>query len=232
MITDGTEKPDAGRPATKSRQRGRPALDAGFQRDRIMTAATQIFIERGFTASSVDAIGRAAGVTKRTIYELIGDKEALFHAVCARMCATAGTFHFNVAASKLPLRDMLMDMADTILASSLAPAATAFNRMLAVEALRFPNLVVSVMNVGRHEMHEKIAGVFAVLVARGRVAPIDPSQAADTFYDAIVGSRAMRAMLGYNESYPPVTDIEARVDMIIRGFLKPDPGTDASGGCA
>lgn len=232
MLADSAEIPGTNRPTGTTRQRGRPALDAGFQRDRIMTAATQIFIERGFTASSVDAIGRAAGVTKRTIYELIGDKEALFHAVCARLCATAGTFHFNAAASDLPLRDMLMDMANTILANALAPAATAFNRMLAVEALRFPDLVVSVMDSGRHEMHEKLAGVFAALVARGCIAEINPSQAADTFYDAIIGSRAMRAMLGYDEPFPPVTEIEARVDMIVRGFLKPDPGTDTSGGIA
>ena len=107
-----------------------------------MVAATQIFIERGFSASSVQMIGQAAGVTKRTIYDLIGDKEALFHAVCARLCASAGAFHFNAAVTELPLRDMLIDMATTILDNALSPAATAFNRMLAVETLRFPELVV------------------------------------------------------------------------------------------
>lgn len=219
--------PDTTLPVRARKPRGRPALDADFQRDRIMSAATQIFIERGFAASSVDAIGSAAGVTKRTIYEMVGDKEALFHAVCAKLCAKAGAFHFNAAASDLPLRDMLIDMADTILANTLAPTATAFNRMLAVEALRFPELVMSVMNEGRHEMHVKVAGVFADLVMRRRIAPVDPSFAANTFYDAIVGSRAMRAMLGYDEPFPSAAEIEARVDMIIRGFLEATEGVRA-----
>lgn len=195
-----------------------------------MDAATRLFIERGFTGSSVQAIGAAAGVTKRTIYDLVGDKEALFHAVCAKLCAASGKFHFNAAVTDLPLREILLDMAATILNDALSPAAIAFNRMLAVETLRFPALVVSVMDVGRDEMHARMAGVFADLVARNRIPPVNPSQTADTFYDAIVGSRAMRAMLGYDEPYPPTSEIEARVDMILHGFIEriADPQDGAS----
>jgi TetR/AcrR family transcriptional repressor of mexJK operon len=216
-------------PAQSRGKRGRPPLDADFQRDRIMSAATQIFIERGYTSSSVQAIGLAAGVAKRTIYDLIGDKEALFHAVCARLCAAAGEFHFNAAVTELPLRDILMDMATTVLDNALSPAATAFTRMLAVEALRFPELVVSVMDVGRTQMHEKMAGVFADLASRNRIRPIDPSQAADIFYDTIVGLRAMRAVLGYDEPYPPAIETEARIAMLINGYLNRNSTQDRSG---
>lgn len=210
---------DDGLQAQPPRPRGRPPLSADFQRERILSAATDIFIARGFSAGSVDAVGRAAGVTKRTIYELVGDKEALFHAVCNRLCTTATTFHFDVAITDLPVQDVLVEMATTLIEMSLAPQAIAFSRMLVVEAHRFPELVLSVMDEARSEMHMAIANVFAGLIARKRIKQVDPSQAADTFYDAIVGSRAMRAVLGYNEPSPPIAEIETRVNMILHGYL-------------
>ena len=200
-------------------RRGRPPLDPAFQRGRILTAATDIFITHGFAHSSVDAIGKAAGVTKRTIYELIGDKESLFAAVCVKLCAEAGAFHFDAAVTDLPVRDILIDMAETLVSYALDPRTLGFTRMLAVEALRFPGLVVATMEAGRREMHGTVSGVFADLSARGKIGPVDPSRAADTFYDGVVGARAMRAMLGYAEPHPSAAEIEERVEMVLRGYL-------------
>jgi len=43
----------------------------------ILAAALQLFAERGFTATSLDDVARAAGVTKGTIYYYFRSKEAL-----------------------------------------------------------------------------------------------------------------------------------------------------------
>ena len=203
----------------EARRRGRPPHDVAVQRERILSAACRLFIERGFAECSVEAIGRAAGVTKRTIYELIGDKEALFRAVCTKLCANAASFNFDAAVTERPVRDILLDMAATILKFALEPQGLAFSRLLAVESMRFPGLVVTVMDEGRNALHEKMASIFADLAVRGKLAPVNPSRAADCFYDTIIGSRAMRAMLGYNEPYPAADEIEQRVDMLLRGLL-------------
>lgn len=201
------------------RGRGRPRMDAVLQRDRILAAATTIFIAKGFADGSVSAIGKVAGVTKRTIYELIGDKEAVFQAVCDAICARTGLSRFGPPSPAVPVRDILLDMARTIASAALAPESVAFNRMLAAELLRFPNIVLPVMEKSRRDIHGAIAGVFADLMAQQRIVCSTASVAADTFYDTIIGAKALRAMLGFSEPMPDAAELERRVDMMLRGFL-------------
>lgn len=54
---------------------------AGSHRVRhLLSVARAHFVDRGFDAVSIDAIARAAGVSKETIYRHFADKEALFRA--------------------------------------------------------------------------------------------------------------------------------------------------------
>lgn len=50
---------------------------------RILSAAAELFYARGIHAVGVDAIAAAAGVTKKTIYDRFGSKEALVAAYLA-----------------------------------------------------------------------------------------------------------------------------------------------------
>jgi TetR/AcrR family transcriptional regulator len=48
---------------------------------KIIAAARNVFSERGFAGTTVDAIARHAGVNKATLYYQIGDKKTLYAAV-------------------------------------------------------------------------------------------------------------------------------------------------------
>ena len=52
-----------------------PALTPGAA--RVLDAASRLFYERGIHAVGVDTIAEAAGVTKKTLYDRFGSKEAL-----------------------------------------------------------------------------------------------------------------------------------------------------------
>src|SRR5215469_17941752 len=52
-----------------------PVVDA--ESERIAAVAAARFHECGITATGVDALSRAAGVSKRTLYERFGSKEGL-----------------------------------------------------------------------------------------------------------------------------------------------------------
>ncbi|MFU8945649.1 TetR/AcrR family transcriptional regulator [Mycetocola zhadangensis] len=52
-----------------------PALTPGAR--RVLDAASELFYERGIHAVGVDTIADAAGVTKKTLYDRFGSKEAL-----------------------------------------------------------------------------------------------------------------------------------------------------------
>lgn len=50
------------------------------KRSAILKAADQLFSRHGYGLTGVDALAKAAGVTKRTIYKQFGSKEGLFTA--------------------------------------------------------------------------------------------------------------------------------------------------------
>jgi AcrR family transcriptional regulator len=52
---------------------------------RIAGLAAQLFHEHGITATGVDALSRAAGVSKRTLYERFGNKDGLIAAAYAAL---------------------------------------------------------------------------------------------------------------------------------------------------
>ncbi len=61
------------RPRWQRRKAARPA--------EIVTAALEVFVERGFAAARLEEVARRAGVTKGTLYLYFKNKEALFKAV-------------------------------------------------------------------------------------------------------------------------------------------------------
>ncbi|GAA4192435.1 TetR/AcrR family transcriptional regulator [Microbacterium oryzae] len=59
-----------------------PAMTPGAR--RILDAATTLFYERGIHAVGVDAVAAGSGVTKRTLYDRFGSKDALVAAYLRR----------------------------------------------------------------------------------------------------------------------------------------------------
>jgi AcrR family transcriptional regulator len=59
--------------------------DGPSRRDRILTEATRIFLEKGFSATAMSEVAKASGIQKASLYHHFPSKEALFVA-----CATNG----------------------------------------------------------------------------------------------------------------------------------------------
>src|SRR3982074_3563746 len=68
--------------ATRRGTGGRPTREEAARRDeRLIEVATNLFMERGFEGTSIDAVAEAAGVSKPTVYARYRDKGDLFAAV-------------------------------------------------------------------------------------------------------------------------------------------------------
>ena len=65
---------------------GRPSrADALRLRDRILAAATELFLAEGYGSTSIEAVAARAGISKRTFYDRFDDKAQLFAAVVHRI---------------------------------------------------------------------------------------------------------------------------------------------------
>lgn len=59
-------------------------MPASERREQLLDVATELVVERGFPAVSVEAIAQRAGITRALIYQHFGDLEALLEAVIDR----------------------------------------------------------------------------------------------------------------------------------------------------
>jgi len=68
-------------------RRSRRAAQAEETRERILAAATELIAERGYAATSIDALCRRAGVVRTAIYWHFGSKEGLVAPVVERVAS-------------------------------------------------------------------------------------------------------------------------------------------------
>ena len=56
------------------------------KRDKILDAASDLFLEQGFSPTSMDMVAKKAEVSKQTVYSHFSNKDALFIAVIDQKC--------------------------------------------------------------------------------------------------------------------------------------------------
>lgn len=129
----------------KRRPRGRPsALQAAELRESFLAAALQSFLDKGYAATSIEAIARDAGVAKITIYRQFENKEALFHEVVHRAVGNArNTMHATVVREGADERELLLDLVERMYLGATEPETLALLRLVIAEAVRFPELAKS-----------------------------------------------------------------------------------------
>lgn len=209
-----------GQPRPVARRRGRPPLDPEGRRQRIIAVASDLFIRHGYAETTVESVGKASGVTKRTIYGLIGDKAALFRAVCDHCHVSIKQMRVDLPLSTSGLRQSLLDLAGALIAHALADETIAVERAVVLEQVRFPDLMNSIMGNSRGELNKKIAVFFEELIERAMIGPIDTFKTSEIFFDVVVGNAGFRKTLGFDEPAPDPADIAERVDIFIEGHLR------------
>lgn len=201
-------------------RRGRPRLDPVVRRKRILDVGTRLFTTYGFQETTVEAVGKAAGVTKRTIYELIGDKEELFRAVCEHCHANVGETPLDLPISSTSLKANLSELARLLIEHALMPETIAIERTVIAEQMRFPDLVRTVNDATRLALNRKLAIVFEGLAEQGLCETVDSFEAGDIFFDLVVGNIGFRRLLGFDEPPPSQAATDERIAIFIDGYLR------------
>jgi TetR/AcrR family transcriptional repressor of mexJK operon len=133
----------------KTRHGGRPSRAAALQlRDRILEVATGLFLSEGYGSTSIDAVARGAGISKRTFYHRFEDKAALFAAVVHRIIEQIRPPAGVPLLEGATLHEILRRFAGLVLRAALSPQAIALHRLVTAESVRFPNLVRAVNEEG------------------------------------------------------------------------------------
>ena len=176
------------------RRGGRPTRkDAAALGDRIVSVATDLFLGRGFGATSIEAVAAAAGVSKRTFYHRFRDKPDLFRAVVRRLIARwSSPFEAELVAAG-PIDEMLVKLAKQILAAGLSPEALQLYRLLIAEAAGFPELGL-IINEQSAASGQRLGAFLAREAQAGGLLLDDPGFAAEQFINMVLAGPRRRAL--------------------------------------
>ena len=149
----------------------------------------------------MEEIAAAAGLTKRTVYNNYGDKDALFRQIVADVLAYAEAFarglheEFSVGVTAANLRATLDDLARRLALGIVRPEVIALRRLLIGEARAFPGLGAEYFERAPGQVLDALASGFAHLGRRGLLRVGDARRAAAQFAYLVAGEPLDRAML-------------------------------------
>ncbi|MHC8320397.1 TetR/AcrR family transcriptional regulator [Pseudomonas sp. GB2N2] len=127
--------------ATPARNAGRPTRAAAADlRRRILEAALQGFIEKGFEGATIDGIARAANTHRDTIYRQFSSKEQLYReTLLAGMDQHREDIRVALSIGGSP-EVILRHCLHQLYRSLMTPISLAIIRLSITEASRFPDL--------------------------------------------------------------------------------------------
>src|ERR1700688_3552419 len=150
-------------PGTRAQPRGhggRPSrLESAQLSDRILDVATALFLGDGYGATSIEAVAKRAGISKRTFYHRFRGKEELFEAVVRRLIERWTPPFDATLFEALSLAETMRRAGEHMLGVALTPEALALHRIVIAEAPRFPGLARILHELGAATGIERIGGV-------------------------------------------------------------------------
>lgn len=188
---------------------GRPSqAEAEKLGERILDAATSLFLAHGYGATSIEQVARHARISKRTFYHRFDDKAALFGAVVHRIVDSLRPAGGTPSLEGADLPAILRRIAELILQAALSPQGVALHRLIVGESARFPRLAAVVNKNGASEEAVELIGGLLEREARAkRIALSDPAFAARQFLHMVIAVPQRRAMgLGPPMSAPELRD--------------------------
>lgn len=173
--------------ASRAYRSERRRADAAATREQIRRAATRLFVEQGYAATSLRQVAAAAGVAERTLYAAFASKFDLFHH--ALDVATVGD------ELPIPVRDrpeMVEPLTEPDASVALA-AGTDYGVDLleragdliwaGVEAAGADARLRALSDAGRHETRAVMLRFTKSLAERGALRPdLDAERAADVLF--------------------------------------------------
>jgi len=156
----------------------------------ILDAGRRLFLESGYEAVSLEQVGRAAGVSRQTVYNQFGSKDAVFRAVVDRHWDTiwsevAAMVPSSTAAATAEPTEVLRGFAKALLRFVRETDQIAFTRLVIAESRHLPWIAEAFYRAGKAPLVAAFAGVLADLTGQGLLVCEHPNLAARQFMGLI-----------------------------------------------
>ncbi|MGC9269341.1 TetR/AcrR family transcriptional regulator [Acidiphilium sp.] len=200
--------------ATPSRRR-KGSEPAANRRDALIAAAERVFCKRGYHDSTMDDVAAAAGISKRTLYQLVQSKEELFTALLARH---RKPFDFSVDVTGRPIEAVLHDMLAGWARHVLSPPLVALLRLIMAEYIHGKTLSRLLDRESAKPCRDALRDYFTACVTHGQLAIENADEAALMLYGMAIGNIHIELLLGLGKA-PSRAALDARITRAVALFL-------------
>jgi TetR/AcrR family transcriptional regulator, mexJK operon transcriptional repressor len=171
------------------------SMPVGRKVDTVREAARQLFLEQGFSATSMDAVAKVAAVSKTTLYAYFPSKEALFASLIVAECET---LQRDLPTPKLSagLETALRQFALQYLEVFIKQKEVTLVRIIANESGRFPELSRLFYQNGPLATAKRLALFLEEAKAHGLIDFEDSMETASQFLSLVRGELPLRVVLG------------------------------------
>ncbi len=197
---------------------GRPTREQAVQREfELLDIALELFYERGFEGTTIDAITAACKMAKRTVYDRYVDKAALFNAALER-----GIDQWIVPVERLravesdDIETSLLRIGQILVANVVSEKGQRLMRITNAESARMPEVGAYMLQHGTEQTLAFLADFFHRRMGQGQADTSLAVDAAHAFLHLVVGGPAsMRAWgVGLDDA-----EIERQTNFGVRLFL-------------
>lgn len=188
------------------------------RRRAILAAAGRMFLELGYGASTIDEVIRRVGGSKRTVYSLFPGKEALFVAVIDEVVGEIVRPLPDIDALSLDVRETLMVVAQQHMATVLSERHIALVRLVAAEAVRFPDIGRDYYEHGPARGHRKLEQYFLQQHRLGTLNVPDARRAADYFWGMLLHHATLRRLYNVVAS-PRAAALRTACTAVVDAFM-------------
>jgi AcrR family transcriptional regulator len=202
--------------------KGPVAGDEAAVRARILDAAFAAFMKSGYAAAGTLEIATRARVSKRELYALVGNKQAMLIA-----CISERAGRLKVPATlpvphdRKTLAQVLASLGTRLLLEITGPTVIAVFRLAIAEAVHAPEVARALDSIGREAsraaLRQIMAGAQTSGLLEGR-----PAELAEQFGGLLWGNLLVSLMLGVVKR-PNSREAAARAGEAAAAFLKIHP---------
>jgi AcrR family transcriptional regulator len=195
------------------------ADDETSVRARILDAAFQAFMKNGYAASSTLEIATRARVSKRELYALVGDKQAmLIECISARARRFRVPANFPLPRDHESLAQILAAFGTRLVREITDPTVIAVFRLAIAEAVNAPEVAQALDSIGREASRAALRQIMAQAqtseLLEGR-----PAELAEQFGGLLWGNLMISLLLGVAKR-PSLREITARARDATAAFLR------------
>ncbi|GAA0697224.1 TetR/AcrR family transcriptional regulator [Marinobacterium maritimum] len=190
------------------------------KREQILEAASILFVQHGYTDTSMETVAQHAGVSKQTVYSHFGNKDELFTAAIQCKCQRYELSDL-FAATEGALRERLLDIGRQFVQLILSEEACRVHRTCVSQVDTQPQAAELFFAAGPQTVISGLSEMLAREAANGQLRITNPRHAAIQFLLMVQGEAQIRSELGI-EPQLDEAEIDAyivsSVDLFLRGY--------------